>query len=48
MRKRRLRRCAGSQFDPKCVEALDNSIDLLEEEMAAEALESNAVEERWG
>jgi diguanylate cyclase (GGDEF)-like protein len=43
-----LRRCAGSQFDPQCVEALDASIDVIEEELAAEALESNASEDRWG
>jgi HD-GYP domain-containing protein (c-di-GMP phosphodiesterase class II) len=43
-----LHRCSGSQFDPQCVEALERSIDVIEEELAAEALESNAVEERWG
>ena len=43
-----LRRCAGTQFDPVCVEALERSVDVIEGELAAEALESNAAEARWG
>ncbi|MGH2838453.1 MAG: bifunctional diguanylate cyclase/phosphohydrolase, partial [Thermoleophilaceae bacterium] len=43
-----LRRCAGSQFDPICVDALERSVDVVVGELAAEALESNAAEARWG
>ncbi len=43
-----LHRCSGTQFDPQCVEALERSIDVVEGELAAEALESNSVESRWG
>jgi diguanylate cyclase (GGDEF)-like protein len=43
-----LHRCAGTQFDPQCVAALERSIDVIEGELAAEALESNATESRWG
>jgi diguanylate cyclase (GGDEF)-like protein len=43
-----LSRCSGSQFDPDCVAALERSIDTIEGELAAEALESNASESRWG
>ncbi len=43
-----LRRCEGTQFDPVCVEALERSVDVIEGELAAEALESNAAEARWG
>lgn len=43
-----LHRCAGTQFDPQCVAALERSIDVIEGELAAEALESNAAESRWG
>ena len=43
-----LHRCSGTQFDPQCVAALENSLDVIEGELAAEALESNALEERWG
>jgi hypothetical protein len=30
------------------VEALERSIDVVEGELAAEALESNSAESRWG
>jgi hypothetical protein len=30
------------------VAALEASIDLLEDELTAEALESNAADDRWG
>jgi diguanylate cyclase (GGDEF)-like protein len=43
-----LRRCSGTQFDPQCVDALERSIDVIEGELAAEALESNGAESRWG
>jgi diguanylate cyclase (GGDEF)-like protein len=43
-----LHRCSGTQFDPQCVEALERSIDVVEGELAAEALESNSAESRWG
>ena len=43
-----LHRCAGAQFDPACVEALERSVDVIEGELAAEALEANASEDRWG
>jgi putative two-component system response regulator len=43
-----LRRCSGSQFDPQCVDALERSVDVIEGELAAEALESNGAESRWG
>jgi len=43
-----LHRCSGSQFDPQCVEALERSVDVIEGELAAEALESNGAESRWG
>ena len=43
-----LRRCAGTQFDPACVAALERTIDVVEGELAAEAVESNASESRWG
>ncbi len=43
-----LHRCTDSQFDGECVAALERSIDIIEGELAAEALESNALEERWG
>ena len=43
-----LHRCTGSQFDGDCVAALERSLDTIEGELAAEALESNALEERWG
>ena len=37
-----LHRCSGSQFDPACVEALERSVDVIEGELATEALEANA------
>ena len=37
-----LHRCAGTQFDPACVDALERSIDVIEGELASEALEANA------
>ena len=43
-----LERCSGTQFDPACVEALERSVDVIEGELAEEALESNASEARWG
>ena len=43
-----LRRCAGTQFDPACVAALERTVDIVEGELAAEAIESNASESRWG
>ena len=43
-----LHRCAGTQFDPVCVDALERSVDVIEGELAAEALETNASENRWG
>jgi HD-GYP domain-containing protein (c-di-GMP phosphodiesterase class II) len=43
-----LHRCSGSQFDPECVDALERSADVIEGELAAEALESNGAEPRWG
>ena len=43
-----LRRCAGTQFDPACVAALERTIDVVEGELAAEAVESNASESRLG
>ena len=43
-----LHRCSGSQFDPQCVDALERSVDVIEGELAAEALESSAAESRWG
>ena len=43
-----LERCIGSQFAGECVAALERSIDVIEGELAAEALEANALEERWG
>jgi diguanylate cyclase (GGDEF)-like protein len=43
-----LRRCSGTQFDPDCIEALERSLDVIEGELAAEALESNALGQRWG
>ena len=48
MRSRELHRCSGTQFDPDCVAALERSVDMIEGELAAEALESNAAESRWG
>ena len=43
-----LHRCTGTQFDAECVAALERSIDVIEGELTAEALESNAAEPRWG
>ena len=43
-----LYRCSGSQFDLACVEALERSVDVIEGELANEALEANASENRWG
>ena len=43
-----LHRCSDTQFDPACVEALERSIDVIEGELASEALETNASDERWG
>jgi diguanylate cyclase (GGDEF)-like protein len=43
-----LERCNNTQFDPACVAALDRSLDVIEDELAAEARETNALEERWG
>jgi diguanylate cyclase (GGDEF)-like protein len=43
-----LERCSGTQFDEQCVAALVRSVDMIEGELAAEALESNATEDRWG
>ena len=43
-----LHRCANAQFDFACVEALERSVDVIEGELASEALEANAVEDRWG
>jgi diguanylate cyclase (GGDEF)-like protein len=43
-----LRRCADTQFDPVCVDALERSVDVIEGELAAEALETNAADQRWG
>jgi diguanylate cyclase (GGDEF)-like protein len=43
-----LHRCTGSQFDGECVAALERSLDVIEGELAAEALEANAAEPRWG
>jgi diguanylate cyclase (GGDEF)-like protein len=43
-----LHRCAGAQFDAACIEALERSVDVIEGELASEALEANAVEKRWG
>jgi diguanylate cyclase (GGDEF)-like protein len=43
-----LQRCSGTQFDPQCVAALECSVDIIEGELAAEAREANALEERWG
>ena len=43
-----LHRCSGSQFDGDCVSALERTLDVIEGELTAEALEANALEERWG
>ena len=43
-----LHRCTDTQFDGDCVAALERSLDTIEGELAAEALESNALDERWG
>ena len=43
-----LERCSGTQFDEACVAALVRSVDVIEGELATEALESNAAEDRWG
>ena len=43
-----LHRCTGSQFDGDCVAALERSLDTIEGELAAEALEANSLDERWG
>ena len=43
-----LQRCAGTQFDPACVEALGRSVDVIEGDLASEALEANSSESRWG
>src|SRR5688572_15005639 len=43
-----LHRCTGTQFDGDCVAALERSLETIEGELAAEALETNALEERWG
>ena len=43
-----LHRCSGSQFDLACVEALERSVDVIEGELATEALEANSAEARWG
>jgi len=43
-----LRRCAGTQFDPACVAALERTVDVVEGELAAEAVESNVADSRWG
>jgi diguanylate cyclase (GGDEF)-like protein len=43
-----LHRCAGSQFDLICVEALERAVDVIEGELASEALEANVSEQRWG
>jgi HD-GYP domain-containing protein (c-di-GMP phosphodiesterase class II) len=43
-----LHRCTGTQFDAACVEALERSVDVIEGELASEALEANASENRWG
>ena len=43
-----LRRCADTQFDPECVDALERAVDVVEGELASEALEANVSEQRWG
>jgi diguanylate cyclase (GGDEF)-like protein len=43
-----LHRCTDSQFDGDCVAALERSLDTIEGELAAEALEANSLDERWG